>query len=93
MQVTTECRPQQLLEYLHGAAAREASTAAAAQDRTRAEEDRLLELACVALGVQHIIRMCSRNDQPSVSEPLRRLIQHGPSIREAVNLSGTFCRP
>lgn len=86
--MTTNCRPQQLLEYLHGEAAKAASTTAAAQDRAKAEEDRLLELARAALGVQHIIRLCSRMDQPSVSEPLQRLIQNGSSIRQAVDLSG-----
>lgn len=88
MQVTTDCRPQQLLEYLQGEAAKAASTAAANQDRAKAEEDQLLEAARIALGVQHIIRLCSRNDQPTVTEPLRRLIQHGASVRQAIDLSG-----
>lgn len=88
MQVTTDCRPQQLLEYLQGEAATAASTAAANQDRAKAEEDQLLEAARIALGVQHIIRLCSRNDQPTVTEPLRRLIQHGSSVRQAIDLSG-----
>ncbi|KAL3152625.1 hypothetical protein ABBQ32_001640 [Trebouxia sp. C0010 RCD-2024] len=88
LQVTTECRPQQLLEYLRGEAATAASAAAANQDRAKAEEDRLLEAARMALGVQHIIRICSRNDQPSVTAPLQRLIQHGPTVRQAVDLSG-----
>lgn len=88
VQVTTECRPQQLLEYLRGEAATAASAAAANQDRAKAEEDRLLEAARMALGVQHIIRICSRNDQPSVTAPLQRLIQHGPTVRQAVDLSG-----
>ena len=87
-QVTTECRPQQLLEYLQGEAAKAASAAAVCQDRAKAEEDRLLEAARMALGVQHIIRICSRNDQPTVTEPLQRLVQHGPTVRQAVNLSG-----
>lgn len=88
VQVTTDCRPKQLLEYLQGEAATAASAAAVSQGGARAEEDRLLEAARMALGVQHIIRICSRNDQPTVTEPLRRLIQHGPTVRQAVDLSG-----
>lgn len=88
IQVTTDCRPQQLLEYLRGEAATAASTAAVNQERAKAEEDLLLEAARTALGVQHIIRLCSRNDQPTVTEPLQRLIQHGPAVRQAIDLSG-----
>lgn len=88
VQVTTECRPQQLLEYLQGEAATAASAAAVNQDRAKAEEDRLLEAARMALGVQHIIRICSRKDHPSVTAPLQRLIQHGPTVRQAADLSG-----
>ncbi|KAL3142186.1 hypothetical protein ABBQ38_002537 [Trebouxia sp. C0009 RCD-2024] len=88
LQVTTECRPQQLLEYLQGEAATAASAAAVNQDRAKAEEDRLLEAARMALGVQHIIRICSRKDHPSVTAPLQRLIQHGPTVRQAADLSG-----
>lgn len=88
VQVTTDCRPQQLLEYLQGEAATAASTAAVNQDMAKAKEDRLLEAARIALGVQHIIRLCSRNDQPTVTEPLQRLIEHGPAVRKAIDMSG-----
>ena len=91
VQVTTDCRPQQLLEYLQGEAATAASIAAVHQDRAKSEEDQLLEAARIALGVQHIIRLCSRNDQPTVTEPLQRLVQHGPAVRQAVDLSGLSC--
>ena len=93
VQVTTDCTPQQLLEYLQGEAATAASRAAVNQDRAKVEEERLLEAARMALGVQHIIRICSRNDQPTVTEPLQRLIQHGPAVRQAVDLSGLHICP
>lgn len=88
VQVRTDCRPQQLLEYLHSQAARAASTVAVAQDKAREEEGRLLEAARIALGAKHIIRMCSAHDHPTLSRPLQRLIQNAGAVRQAVDLSG-----
>lgn len=90
-QVTTDCRPQQLIEYLCGEAAKAASTAAVAQDTARNEEARLLEAARLALGAKHIIKVCSAEEHPSVSQPLKRLIQGAPAIRQVVDLSGGHC--
>ena len=87
-QVTTDCRPQQLIEYLCGEAAKAASTAAVAQDTARAEEAQLMEAARRALGAKHIIRVCSAEEQPTVSRPLQRLIQGAAAIRQVVDLSG-----
>lgn len=50
IQVSTDCSPEQLLEYLQGEAATAASTAAVAQGRARQEEEELLEAASKALG-------------------------------------------
>ena len=86
--MTTHCRPQQLLEYLQGEAATAASTAAAAQDKAKDEEERLLEAARVALGAKHVVRICSPSDHPTVSAPVQRLIQNASTIRQAVDLSG-----
>lgn len=87
-QVHTDCKPQQLLDYLHGEAAKAASTAAVAQDKAREEEDRLLEAARVALGAKHVMRMCSSHEHPSVSRPVQRLIHNAHAVRQAVDLSG-----
>ncbi|KAL3131939.1 hypothetical protein ABBQ38_007635 [Trebouxia sp. C0009 RCD-2024] len=50
LEVSTDCSPEQLLEYLQGEAATAASTAAVAQGRARQEEEELLEAASKALG-------------------------------------------
>lgn len=86
--MTTDCRPQQLLEYLHGEAARAASAAAVAQVTARSEEEQLLEAARSALGAKHMIRVCSTQEHPTVSKPLQRLIQNAGAVRQAVDLSG-----
>ena len=88
MQVSTECKPQQLLDYLQGDAATAASETAAAQDKARGEEARLLDLARLALGAQQVIRVCSQNEHPSVSRPLQQLIHNAAAVRQHVDLSG-----
>lgn len=88
LQVSTECEPQQLIDYLHGEAANAASATAAAQDKARGEEERLLESARVALGAQQIIRVCSQNEHPSVSRPLQQLIRSAAAVKQHVDLSG-----
>lgn len=88
LQVSLECRPQELLEYLHGEAASSASLTAALQDQARTEEERLLQLACNALGAQQIIRVCSTNEHPSVSRPLQQLIHNAAAVKQQVDLSG-----
>ena len=88
MQVSIECPPQQLIDYLHGEAASAASATAAAQDKARGEEEQLLESARIALGAQQIIRVCSQNEHPSVSRPLQQLIRSAAAVKQHVDLSG-----
>lgn len=88
MQVSTDCDPGLLLDYLTGEAATAASTASAVQDRARQDEERLLQAACTALRAKHIIRVCSVHDHPQVCQAIQRLIGNAAAVRQAVDLSG-----
>ena len=88
MQVSTECDPRLLLDYLSGELATAASTASKLQDRARQEEERLLKAACTALRAKHIIRVCSVHDHPQVCQAIQRLISNAAAVRQAVDLTG-----
>ena len=80
--------PRKLLEYMCSEAGLAASDAAAAGVRSKAQEDRLLEQVCEALGCKHVIRVCTNHDQGRVMEAAERLLQHAAAIRRSVDLSG-----
>ena len=88
MQVSTECDPCLLLDYLSGESATAASSASIVQDRARQEEERLLKAACTALRAKHIIRVCSVHDHPQVCQAIQRLISNAAAVRQAVDLTG-----
>lgn len=93
LQVTTDCSPEQLLEYLQGSGATAASTAAAAHGRARREEERLLQAASKTLGTQSTMRLCSRSRQPDINRSLQQLIATADAVREAFDLSGMYQEP
>ncbi|KAA6429074.1 MAG: hypothetical protein FRX49_01184 [Trebouxia sp. A1-2] len=90
--VKTNFGRQQLLENLHGEAARSAGAAAVAQMTARGEEE-LLEAAFAALGAKHMIRVCSVQGRACVSRPWQRLICTAAAVQEAVDLSGVTVAP
>ena len=93
LQVSIDCSPQQLLEYLHGAAASAASTAAAAVYQAKEEEDRLLEAASNALGTQSVMRFIGRYQQPDIRRSVERLISNAEAVRQAFDMSGRCADP
>ena len=93
LQVSIDCSPQQLLEYLHGAAATEASVSAAAVHQAKAEEERLLEAASNALGTQTVMRFIPRHQQPDICGALERLISSAEAVRQAWDMSGGYPDP
>ncbi|KAL0050186.1 hypothetical protein WJX82_006057 [Trebouxia sp. C0006] len=88
LQVTTDCRPEQLLEYLQGEAATAASIAADAHADSRKEEQALLDAAGEALGARFVMRMCSRHQQPKINQALQQLIQNSEAVKQSFDLSG-----
>lgn len=88
LQVTTDCRPEQLLEYLQGEAATAASIAADAHADSRKEEQALLDAAGEALGAKFVMRMCSRHQQPKINQALQQLIQNAEAVKQSFDLSG-----
>ncbi len=88
LQVTTDCRPEQLLEYLQGEAATAASIAADAHADSRKEEQALLDAAGEALGARFVMRMCSRHQQPKINQALQQLIQNAEAVKQSFDLSG-----
>lgn len=92
-QVSIDCSPEQLLDYLHGAAAAAASTAATAVHQAREEEERLLEAASNALGTQYVLRLMPRHKQPDIRLSLQRLISHAEAVRQAFDMSGRHPDP
>lgn len=93
LQVSTDCSPEQLLEYLQGEAATAASTAAVAHGRARQEEEELLEAASDALGTRHVMRMVSRYWQPDINRSLQQLIATADAVKAAFDLSGMSPEP
>ncbi|KAL3163390.1 hypothetical protein ABBQ32_009774 [Trebouxia sp. C0010 RCD-2024] len=87
LEVSTDCSPEQLLEYLQGEAATAASTAAVAHGRARQEEEELLEAASDALGTRHVMRMVSRYWQPDINRSLQQLIATADAVKAAFDLS------
>ncbi|KAL0041357.1 hypothetical protein WJX79_000663 [Trebouxia sp. C0005] len=88
LQVTTDCRPEQLLEYLQGEAATAASIAADVHANSRKEEQALLDAAGEALGAKYVMRMCSRHQQPEIKQALQQLIQNAEAVKQSFDLSG-----
>ena len=88
LQVRADCMPRKLLEYMCSEAGLAASEAAAAGERSKAQEDLLLERVREALGCRHVIRVCTNHDQSRVMEAAERLLQHAAAIRCSVDLSG-----
>ncbi|KAL0042322.1 hypothetical protein WJX77_009053 [Trebouxia sp. C0004] len=88
LQVTTDCRPEQLLKYLQGEAATAASIAANAHADSRKEEQALLDAAGEALGAKYVMRMCSRHQQPKINQALQQLIQNAEAVKQSFDLSG-----
>ncbi len=88
LQVTTDCRPEQLLEYLQGEAATAASLAADSHADSRKEEQALLDAAGEALGAKFVMRMCSRHQQPKINQALQQLIQNAEAVKQSFDLSG-----
>ena len=88
LQVRADCMPRKLLEYMCSEAGLAASNAAAAGERSKAQEDLLLEQVREALGCKHVIRVCTNHDQSRVMGAAERLLQHAAAIRGSVNLSG-----
>ena len=86
--MTTDCRPEQLLEYLQGEAATAASIAADAHADSRKEEQALLDAAGEALGARFVMRMCSRHQQPKINQALQQLIQNSEAVKQSFDLSG-----
>lgn len=80
--------PRKLLEYMCSEAGLAASDAAAAGERSKAQEDLLLEQVREALGCKHVIRICTNHDQSRVTGAAERLLQHAAAIRCSVDLSG-----
>ena len=93
LQVRADCMPRKLLEYMCSEAGLAASDAAAAGERSKAQEDLLLERVREALDCKHVIRVCTNHDQSRVMEAAERLLQHAAAIRCSVDLSGGCCRP
>ena len=91
--MSTECSPEQLLEYLHSAAAAAASTAAAAVYQAKEEEERLLEAASSALGTQTVMRFVPQHQQPDIRRSLARLISNAEAVRQAFDMSGRYPHP
>lgn len=92
LQVSIECSPEQLLEYLHSADAAAVSVAAGAAHQAKQEEERLLEAASNALGTQYLIRFISRHKQPDICSSLERLISHAAAVRQTFDMSGEYPR-
>eukprot|EP00891_Asterochloris_glomerata_P005651 jgi/Astpho2/5651/gw1.00079.112.1_t len=88
LQVRADCMPRKLLEYMCSEAGLAASDAAAAGERSKAQEDLLLEQVREALGCKHVIRVCTNHDQSRVTGAAERLLQHAAAIRCSVDLSG-----
>ena len=88
LQVTTDCREEQLLDYLQGEAATAASIAADAHADSRKEEQALLDAAGEALGAKYVMRMCSRHQQPKINQALQQLIQNAEAVKQSFDLSG-----
>ena len=88
LQVTTDCTPEQLLEYLQGEAATAASIAADVHADSRKEEQALLDAAGEALGARFVMRMCSRHQQPKINQALQQLIQNSQAVKQSFDLSG-----
>ena len=91
--MSTDCSPEQLLEYLQGEAATAASTAAVAQGRARQEEEELLGAASDALGTRYVMRMVSRYRQPDINRSLQKLIATAAAVTAAFDLSGMSYKP
>ena len=91
--MSTDCSPEQLLEYLQGEGAAAASTAAVAQGRARQEEEELLGAASDALGTRYVMRMVSRYRQPDINRSLQKLIATAGAVRAAFDLSGMSQEP
>lgn len=90
LQVSIDCSPEQLLEYLCGADATAASIAASAVHQAKAEEERLLEAASDALGTQFVMRLIPRHQQPDICRSLKQLISNAEAVRQAVDMSGRY---
>ena len=69
-----------------GAAADQAAAGVAA---AKAEEEEILERVRVALGVRHIIRVCSSSEQAKVIAAAQRLLDNADAIKRlGLNLAG-----
>ncbi|KAK9858382.1 hypothetical protein WJX84_005474 [Apatococcus fuscideae] len=88
VQVRSDCPVPQLLDFLASESSNSASRAAQAEFESKEAEARLLEQVREALGASQVVRLCPSWDSHKVVEAAHRLLQHAPSIRASVDLSG-----